>query len=74
MNESTKELSKLEILKARVRETPLAERLKRSRSMIAKMCSEGRPPCMSIPVRHEDEDFYISTTLEDALAAMEQKS
>jgi hypothetical protein len=74
MSESTKELSKLEILKARVRETPLPERLIRSRLMLAKMCSERRPPRMSIPVYHEDEDFYISTTLADALAAMEQKS
>jgi hypothetical protein len=56
---------RLDKLQAEVRETPLSERLERCRSMIGKMCSEGRPPKMSIPVRSEDEDFFISTTIQD---------
>jgi hypothetical protein len=29
------------------------------------MCSEGRPPKMSIPVQWNDDDFFICTTLRD---------
>jgi hypothetical protein len=56
-----------EELKAQLRETPLMERLKQSREMIGKMCSEGRPPKMTIPVQWYDEAFFISTTLKDAI-------
>ena len=55
-----------ESLKARVRETPLIERLNESRKRIAAMCSERRGPKMTIPVEHYDDDFFICTTLEDA--------
>ncbi len=34
------------------------------------MCSEGRPPRMTIPVQYDDDDFYISTTLSDAHATI----
>jgi hypothetical protein len=64
------QLSRLEMLKARIREESLADRLTRARTMITKMCKERRPPKMSIPVSHEDEDIFISVTLEDALAAI----
>ena len=60
-----------ETLEARVRETPLVDRLKECRQRIGKMCSEGRPPRMCIPVQHDDDDFFISTTLSDAQAAVE---
>lgn len=60
-------MSRLEELERRVREMPLAERLIKSRKLVAKMCSEKRPPKMSIPVHHTDEDFFICTTLKDAL-------
>jgi hypothetical protein len=62
-----------EDIKAQVRETPLPERLDKSRKMIAAMCKGKRPPAMSIPVQHYDEDVFITTTLEDALAALQPK-
>ena len=58
-------------LEARVRETPLSERLSDCRKRIGKMCSEGRPPRMCIPVQWDDDDFYISTTLADAQRALD---
>ena len=58
-------------LEARVRETPLSERLSDCRKRIGKMCSEGRPPRMCIPVQWDDDDFYISTTLNDAQRALD---
>lgn len=60
-----------EEIEKRIRETPLKERLERSMSMIGKMCSEGRPPKMSIPVEWYDEDFFIITTIKDAIAQLE---
>lgn len=63
-------LERAEELKQRVRETPLSERLTDARRRIGKMCSEGRPPRMTIPVQHDDDDFYISTTLADAQATI----
>jgi len=57
-------------LEARVRQTPLSERLDDCRTRIGKMCSEGRPPRMTIPVQYDDDDFYISTTLSDAQATI----
>lgn len=65
-----------EQLKAQVREMPLPERLEKARAMIGNMCSEGRPPKMTIPVQWYDEDFFISTTLKDAkerIAALEKE-
>ncbi len=58
-------------LEARVREAPLSERLDECRKRIGKMCSEGRPPRMCIPVQWDDDDFYISTTLADAQRALD---
>ena len=58
-------------LEAKVREIPLTERLKQAQEMIGKMCSELRCPKMSIPVRWNDEDFFISTTIKDALEILE---
>lgn len=57
-----------EQLEQRVRESaPLAERLQQCYQRIGKMCSEGRPPRMCIPVQWDDDDFFITTTLQDAL-------
>lgn len=59
-----------EALRERVRETPLSERLKTCEKYIASMCAERRPPKMTIPLQHYDEDFYICTTLADAQATI----
>lgn len=60
-----------ETLEARVRETPLADRLKECQQRIGNMCAELRGPKMSIPVEYYDDDFYICTTLADAQATVE---
>lgn len=60
-----------ETLKARVRETPLLDRLNECRKRIGNMCAEGRAPRMCIPVQHDDDDFFICTTLADAQATVE---
>lgn len=57
-------------LKARVREIPLLDRLNQCRDRIGKMCSERRGPRMCIPVNWDDDDFFISVTLEDAAEAL----
>lgn len=61
-------IEKIELLKHQIRKTPFTERLVIARTMIEKMCREGRPPKVSIPANHTDEDFFIITTLDDALA------
>ena len=53
-----------------MRETPLSERLTTCEKYIASMCAERRPPKMTIPLQHYDEDFYIYTTLADAQATI----
>jgi len=60
-----------EMLEARVRETPLGDRLKECQKRIGNMCAELRGPKMSIPVEYYDDDFYICTTLADAQATVE---
>ena len=60
-----------ETLEARVRETPLVDRLKECQKRIGNMCAELRGPKMSIPVEYYDDDFYICTTLADAQATVE---
>jgi len=49
----------------------LIERLDKCHEMIGKMCKEGRPPKMTIPVQWHDEDFFISVTLQDAIRAQQ---
>lgn len=46
----------------------IIERMKKCRSMIGNMCSEGRPPKMQIPAKHDEynEDIYICDTLRAA--------
>ena len=63
-------LERAEELKQRIRETPLDERLDNAKRRIGRMCSEGRPPRMTIPVQYDDDDFFISTTLADAQATI----
>ncbi len=36
------------------------------------MCAEGRPPRMKIPVAWDDDDFFIATTIADALTALDR--
>lgn len=49
----------------------LIARLYECRRMIGNMCSEGRPPKMSIPCRPElDEDIVICRTISEAVAAL----
>ena len=57
-------------LKERIRQQPLNDRLEESRRRIGDMCSKGRCPKMTIPVQHDDDDFYINTTLADAQATI----
>lgn len=61
-------MSRHEELEGIVRESgSLSERLVISRSRIGKMCSESRPPKMTIPAQWNDDDFFISTTINDAM-------
>jgi rubredoxin len=62
---------RLEAIKTVIRQTPLEERLTEGRDLISKLCSQGRPPRMSIPVNAADEDFFLIVTLEDALNALQ---
>lgn len=61
-----------ELLEKQVRESgTLIERLQECRERIGKMCKEGRPPKMTIPVQWYDDDFFISITLQDAIRAQQ---
>lgn len=62
----------LDKLHSAIRQTPLLERLTQAQTMISKMCADGRPPKMSVPVRPCDEDVFISLTLGDAVAMIKQ--
>jgi hypothetical protein len=45
------------------------ERLERIRSMIGKMCREGRPPAMTVPADPtRDEDLFIADAADEAAA------
>jgi len=59
---------KAEELRMRLREIPLTERLTQIPDRISKMCSQGRPPRMSIPVQWDDDDWFITYTGKDAEA------
>jgi hypothetical protein len=50
--------------------TELLSRLAESIKRISGMCSELRPPRMSIPVRDEDDDIFIIGALQDAINAL----
>jgi hypothetical protein len=61
-----------EELEQRVRDSgSLIERLDKCHEMIGKMCKEVRPPRMTIPVQWDDEDFFISVTLQYAIRAQQ---
>lgn len=60
-------MTRQEQLEAKVRETDLLTRLEQCQARIAKMCSERRGPRMTIPVEYTDDDFFICTTLRDAI-------
>lgn len=57
-------------LRERLRSIPLAERLAQIPDRISKMCAQGQPPRMSIPVQWNDDDWFITYTVKDALAAI----
>ena len=63
---------RLEEMEARVHETPLADRLEKCRVIVGKLCSDGRPPKMTIPVQWDDEDFFMSVTMKDAITAIKR--
>src|SRR5438094_508515 len=65
---------KADKLNEQLRQIPLRERLKNIKDRIAKMCSQGRPPRMCIPVQFDDDDWFINRTIEDALAALDANS
>jgi hypothetical protein len=68
-------MSRHEELEGIVRESgKLADRLIECRERIGKMCSEGRPPKMTIPVQWNDDDFFISTTLNEAARELHEIS
>lgn len=56
-----------------VRDTAsLPERLNQCMDRISTMCSKTHPPKMSIPVCASDDDFFITTTIDDALQERKQ--
>ncbi len=61
-------------LLGKLRLIPLEERLNACRVLVAKMCSEARPPRMTIPVRWDDEDFFICNTVKDAVEMLKYLS
>lgn len=65
-------LEELARLKAPVDVAGLVERLRAAEAMIGAMCSDGRPPKMSIPAQPDrDEDIVICDTMEAARTALE---
>ena len=56
-----------EIDKKVVESAPLLERLDDCMSRIGKMCSERRPPKMTIPVHWNDDDVFIVATIKEAV-------
>lgn len=52
----------------------LIKRLRECTSRVGSMCSDGRPPRMSIPVRDDDDDIFITRTCMEAAAALESES
>ena len=52
----------------------LVERLEAAKNMIGNMCSQLRPPKMSIPARPDyDEDILIIGVLEEAISRLKQR-
>lgn len=66
-------MSRAELLAKNVIDSaPLIERLEQCRRRVASMCSEGRPPRMTIPVQWDDDDWFITTTLLHAIERIEE--
>jgi hypothetical protein len=67
----TDNLTAEEQLEKRVRDSaPLMKRLEEITKRIAHMCANHHGPKMSIPVEWYDDDFFIATTIKDAIAAL----
>ncbi len=60
----------LKELEARIRTTPLQDRLRRCVQRIGELVDENRLR-MSIPVAWDDDDFYFALTLRDAIDALD---
>jgi len=61
-------------LKQKVRDSGLLiDRLNSVKEKISKMCRERRPPKVSIPIQWSDEDWFIITTIDDAMEALKRK-
>jgi hypothetical protein len=66
------ESSKHNELVKQVRESgDLKSRLNQSQQRISVMCRTNQAPSMSIPVQWSDDDFFITTTLRDAVEGLE---
>lgn len=50
----------------------LLSRLEDCRRRIGKMCSQRRPPRMTIPVQWDDDDMFISETLAEAITEIKK--
>lgn len=50
----------------------ITERLKECTTRIGTMCGDGRPPRMSIPVREDDDDIFITTTCLQAVKEIDE--
>lgn len=59
-----------EELQEKIRQMPLPDRMDKAAEMIGEMCKNGRPPKISLPVSADDEDVFITTTLQDAKAQL----
>lgn len=61
------EMTTLEELNQQIRQSaPLLDRIQECKRRIGEMCSEGRPPKMTIPVQWNDDDMFITETLDEA--------
>lgn len=60
-----KESESERVVKKQARTFGVEKRIEMAHSMIGKMCAEGRPPKMSIPVQGTDEDVFITVLLSD---------
>ncbi len=51
----------------------IIERLQEAQERIGRMCKDGRPPKMSVPVQESDDDVFIVRALQEASAALSRE-
>lgn len=62
-------------IKKKVSESaPLLERLDDCMYRVGRMCSELRPPKMTIPVNWNDDDLFITTTILEAIDVIKSQT